>query len=259
MSLFSRKPKNRFLVNVDITSLSSVPYINGHCYCKIRVLNGGGTYENRTNSNPIQNNIVRWEENFHFELKIAEISRVEEAKLRISVRRETPGSKSEVKIGYVDLQLSNYFTEKSFQGVLRGYEKTKQRQDNSILKVNIDFKQIYPTVAEVKNGEIQPGSDLVNRLVSSESKESQDVKEMNHRDSVSMGTPGYEYGRPVTRPGHSRNSSGASGYSSSNNSGPPSGFSVGHARTTSLDGKYISDKNKVIVDGLFDDLNFKKS
>jgi hypothetical protein len=230
------------------------------------VVNGGGNYENRTNSKPIENNIVRWEENFRFELKLAEITRVDDAKLRISVRRETSGAKQEIKIGYVDLQLVDYLSSKSFQGVLRGYEKTKHRQDNSILKVKIDFKQIWPNPNDDSsmthpkmshNAEMthhSSGAELVSRLVSSESKESHDVKDMTHRDSVSMGTP-------AVRPGHSRNSSGASGYSSSNNSGPTSGFTSGHVRTTSLDGpRYLPDKNKDIVDSLFDDFkNFKKS
>ena len=50
---------------------------------------------------PIQNEIVQWNQNFRFEIKIPENSNIDDAKLRISVRRE--GAKSEVKIGYVDV------------------------------------------------------------------------------------------------------------------------------------------------------------
>ena len=73
---------------------------NGHCYCKLRLLSCGH-FEAKTHLKPIQNEIVQWNQNFGFEIKIPENSNIDDAKLRISVRRE--GAKSEVKIGYVDV------------------------------------------------------------------------------------------------------------------------------------------------------------
>ena len=73
---------------------------NGHCYCKLRLLSCGH-FEAKTHLKPIQNEIVQWNQNFRFEIKIPENSNIDDAKLRISVRRE--GAKSEVKIGYVDV------------------------------------------------------------------------------------------------------------------------------------------------------------
>ena len=80
----------------------SLKYIfrNGHCYCKLRLLSCGH-FEAKTHLKPIQNEIVQWNQNFRFEIKIPENSNIDDAKLRISVRRE--GAKSEVKIGYVDV------------------------------------------------------------------------------------------------------------------------------------------------------------
>jgi len=275
--MFSRKPKNRFSVQVDITSLSAVPYVNGHCYCKLRLLSCGH-FEAKTNLKPIQNEIVQWNQNFRFEIKIPENSNIDDAKLRISVRRE--GAKSEVKIGYVDLQLSQFAEMgRSHQGVLRGYEKTKQRQDNSILKVSIFLSQINKQNHQLKKGR-SVGTELDTRLVSSESKESHDTKDRDSpwsrgpHETWSMGTPvetrSLNLGpdkmpkQPVTgyRPQHSRNSSGAStGYSSSNNSekttsGHHHRTTGSHHRTTSWD--YNRSDNQALVDSLFTDLPLKK-
>lgn len=280
-SMFSRKAKNRFSVQVDITSLSAVPYVNGHCYCKLRLLSCGN-FEAKTNLKPIQNEIVQWNQNFQFEIKLPENSNIDDAKLRISVRRE--GAKSEVKIGYVDLQLSQFAEMgRSHQGVLRGYEKTKQRQDNSILKVSIFLSQINKKNHQLKNGR-SLGTELDSRLVSSESKESQDTKDPDstwsrggQHETWSMGTPvetrsliGPDKIMPKTvisgynRPQHSRNSSGAStGYSSSNNSEKTTSghhrttTGSNHQRTTSWD--YNRSDNQALVDSLFTDLPLKKT
>jgi len=104
MSLFARKQKTRYDVEVEVTSLSAVPYINGHCYCKVRLLSCGH-FEARTDSKPIQNNQILWRDQFSFELKVAEHASVDEARLRISVRREATGGKAEVKIGYIDVSV----------------------------------------------------------------------------------------------------------------------------------------------------------
>ena len=77
-------------------------FSNGHCYCKLRLLSCGH-FEAKTHLKPIQNEIVQWNQNFRFEIKIPENSNIDDAKLRISVRRE--GAKSEVKIGYVDVSI----------------------------------------------------------------------------------------------------------------------------------------------------------
>ena len=92
----------------------SLKYIfrNGHCYCKLRLLSCGH-FEAKTHLKPIQNEIVQWNQNFRFEIKIPENSNIDDAKLRISVRRE--GAKSEVKIGYVDV------SENPRPGTYRGY------------------------------------------------------------------------------------------------------------------------------------------
>lgn len=277
--MFTRKPKNRFSVCVEITSLSAVPYVNGHCYCKLRLLSCGN-FEAKTHLKPIQNEIVHWNENFRFEIKIPENSNIDDARLRISVRRE--GAKSEVKIGYVDLQLSQFAeVGKSHQGVLRGYEKTKQRQDNSILKVSIFLSQINKLNHQLKKGR-SIGTELDAKLVSTESKDSIDPKDRDSpwsrgaHETWSMGTPVESADRSIpsltgvgyrATQGHSRNSSGAStGYSSSNNSDKNSSSKQGgssrrgqHQRTTSWDYKYNKTDNQALVDDLFIDLPLKKS
>ena len=62
-----------------------------------------GHFESRTDSKPIQNNQIIWRDQFNFEIKLSDQTQIDEARLRISVRREAVGGKSEVKIGYIDV------------------------------------------------------------------------------------------------------------------------------------------------------------
>jgi len=233
MSIFSRKPKSRYDVEVEVTSLSAVPYINGHCYCKLRLLSCGH-FESRTDSKPIQNNQIIWRDQFNFEIKLADHTQIDEARLRISVRREALGGKSEVKIGYIDLSLAQFTGPKStHQCVLQEYEKTKHRSDNSILRVMARVKNLnhspavksQPTVSQTQNPVTPPTQDITQTII--------------HKESPII-WPESSY-----RPAHSRNSSGASGYSSSNNSSEPK--TTQHNSTTQI-------TNQALVDSLFKDL-----
>jgi len=228
MSIFSRKSKCRYDVDVEIESLSAVPYINGHCYCKLRLLSCGH-FETRTDSKPILNNQILWRESFSFEIKVSDHSQLDAAQLRISVRREATGGKSEVKIGYIDLSLAQFTGPKStHQGVLEEYEKTRRRSDNSILRVTAKVKNKHP-------GDCSP---LTPTIVETPPKSAEPPPaQIIHKEPREI-WPEAPY-RPHT---HSRNSSGASGYSSSNNSSEPKSTQS----TTQL-------SNHALVDSLFKD------
>lgn len=201
MSLFSRKQKNKFVVKINVVSLSSVPYTNGYFYCKLRQLSNG-KFESKTKREQIKNNCIFWNKEFCFETTVAE------AKLRISVRREGAGvGKSEIKLGYIDVNLSKFYNPgkeaSEYRHVLTGYEKSNQRSDNSILLIRASLESESGAIAEPL------------RTQSTDSQKSSKVHEVQeHTEPDGLRHEIFDKTKRIN--GHSRTSSGASGYSSSN-------------------------------------------
>lgn len=222
MSLFSRKQKNKFSVKIKVVSLSSVPYTNGYFYCKLRQISNG-KFESKTKREQIKNNCIVWNKEFSFDATVPEDlnGRLAEAKLRISVRREAGVGKSEIKLGYIDINLSKFYQPGKppfeYRHVLTGYEKSNQRSDNSILLITVAL-------------ELESGSYFIKtsdqiRTHSSESQNSSKVQEVQECADVGDVYKGgkEQESNPIDKMtygsrnnGHSRTSSGASGYSSSN-------------------------------------------
>jgi len=221
MSLFSRKQKNKFSVRIKVVSLSSVPYTNGYFYCKLRQVSNG-KFESKTKREQIKNNCIVWNKEFTFDATVPEDlnGRLAEAKLRISVRREAGVGKSEIKLGYIDINLSKFYQPGKppyeYRHVLTGYEKSNQRNDNSILLIT--------AALELESGSFFIKTSDPIRTHSSESQNSskvQEVQECSDAGDVYKGGKEQESnGEKMTyvsrNNGHSRTSSGASGYSSSN-------------------------------------------
>uniref|UniRef100_A0A1A7WFC2 Family with sequence similarity 102, member B, a n=1 Tax=Iconisemion striatum TaxID=60296 RepID=A0A1A7WFC2_9TELE len=135
-----KKKKFKFRIDVDLEELSSVPFVNGVLFCKVRLLDGGFADESSRKS--VQANCVHWKKRFSFICKMsanAGTGVLDPCVCRVSVRKELKGGKSFAKLGFADLNLSEFAGSRSTvrRCLLEGYDTKNTRQDNSILKVVI--------------------------------------------------------------------------------------------------------------------------
>lgn len=139
-----KKRKYKFSVTLNVEELSSVPFLNSVLFVKCRLLEGG-TFADVTDRQEVDDHCVKWNKRFAFTCKTTANTStgiLDPCTLRLSVRKETKGGKSFVKLGYYDLNLA------SFAGVgltmcrclLEGYDSRHHRQDNSMLLVTVDIK-----------------------------------------------------------------------------------------------------------------------
>ncbi|XP_070532751.1 early estrogen-induced gene 1 protein-like [Ptychodera flava] len=140
MSFIMKKKRFKFQVNFSLEELSSVPFVNGVLFGKVRLLDGGSFSDSSTREE-VCNHCVQWNTRFNFLCKMnanASTGILDPCLCRVSIRKEVKGGKSYVKLGFVDLNLAEYAgaSNKSRRYLLEGYD-SKHRQDNSILKVTI--------------------------------------------------------------------------------------------------------------------------
>lgn len=138
--ILMKKKRFKFKVDFDLEELSSVPIVNGVLFCKVRLLDGGFAEESSRES--VQANCVRWKKRFSFICKMsasAGTGVLDPCVCRVSVRKELKGGKSFAKLGFADLNLSEFAGSGSTtrRCLLEGYDTKNTRQDNSILKVVI--------------------------------------------------------------------------------------------------------------------------
>uniref|UniRef100_A0A3Q4HT63 Family with sequence similarity 102 member Bb n=1 Tax=Neolamprologus brichardi TaxID=32507 RepID=A0A3Q4HT63_NEOBR len=143
-----KKKKFKFKVDFDLDELSSVPFVNGVLFCKVRLLDGGFTEE--SSREPVQANCVRWKKRFSFPCKMsanAGTGVLDPCVCRVSVRKELKGGKAYAKLGFADLNLAEFAGSGNTtrRCLLEGYDTKNTRQDNSILKVT----QSHPCFASV--------------------------------------------------------------------------------------------------------------
>uniref|UniRef100_A0A671WRS7 EEIG family member 2 n=1 Tax=Sparus aurata TaxID=8175 RepID=A0A671WRS7_SPAAU len=136
--ILMKKKRFKFKVDFDLEELSSVPIVNGVLFCKVRLLDGGFAEESSRES--VQANCVRWKKRFSFICKMsasAGTGVLDPCVCRVSVRKELKGGKSFAKLGFADLNLSEFAGSGSTtrRCLLEGYDTKNTRQDNSILKV----------------------------------------------------------------------------------------------------------------------------
>uniref|UniRef100_A0A3Q2CGG1 EEIG family member 2a n=1 Tax=Cyprinodon variegatus TaxID=28743 RepID=A0A3Q2CGG1_CYPVA len=134
------KKKFKFKIDFDLEELSSVPFVNGVLFCKVRLLDGG--FAHKSSREPVQANCVYWKKRFSFICKMSanvETGVLDPCMCRVSVRKELKGGKSFAKLGFADLNLSEFAGSGSTvrRCLLEGYNTKNSRQDNSILKVVI--------------------------------------------------------------------------------------------------------------------------
>ncbi|KAM6261990.1 EEIG family member 2 isoform 3-T3 [Porphyrio hochstetteri] len=132
--IMMKKKKFKFRVELELDELSSVPFVNGILFCKVRLLDGG-SFSGESSREVVQANCVRWKKKFLFMCKIsasATTGILDTCICRVSVR----------KLGFADLNLAEFAGSGNTtrRCLLEGYDTKNTRQDNSILKVLINMQ-----------------------------------------------------------------------------------------------------------------------
>ncbi|KAI1289522.1 Uncharacterized protein HDE_08157 [Halotydeus destructor] len=145
MTLMTKKKKYKFSVTVNLEELSSVPFVNGLLFAKLRLHDG--SFQTLSPREEVQDHCVKWGNKFEFTCKMsanASNGILDSCLLRISIRKEDKGGRSSVKLGFVDLDLAEFagagLTSK--RSLLEGYNSKYHRQDNSMLEIKIEMSLI---------------------------------------------------------------------------------------------------------------------
>lgn len=141
------KKRFKFQVTMLVDELTSVTSVSGYWYCKMRVMNGplnSGTYIDHTNRQMVKDNCVSWRHRFDFTCKLSadpQSGVLERCWVRLSIRKETRGGRTDAKVGLVDLNLAEFAgsNHTSRHCLLEGYND-KHRLDNSILKIVVGMQ-----------------------------------------------------------------------------------------------------------------------
>ncbi|XP_056459992.1 protein FAM102B isoform X1 [Gadus chalcogrammus] len=138
--MMMKKKKFKFKVDFELDELSSVPFVNGVLFCKVRLLDGG--FSEESSREAVQANCVHWKKRLSFPCKMsasAGTGVLDPCVCRVSVRKELKGGKAYAKLGFADLNLAEFAGSGSTtrRCLLEGYDTKNTRQDNSILKVVI--------------------------------------------------------------------------------------------------------------------------
>uniref|UniRef100_A0A3B1JGD6 Family with sequence similarity 102 member Bb n=1 Tax=Astyanax mexicanus TaxID=7994 RepID=A0A3B1JGD6_ASTMX len=216
-----KKKKFKFRVDFQLDELSSVPFVNGVLFCKVRLLDGG--FSEESSREMVQANCVHWRKKFSFPCKMsasAGTGVLDPCVCRVSVRKELKGGKTYAKLGFADLNLAEFAGSGSTtrRCLLEGYDTKNTRQDNSILKVQTASHQNRPPSTATVIG-IQGDSESL-----LEERRGGDTQKPFLCLSGKCGSLPEELGVF----GHSRTSSYASQQSK------VSGYSTGHSRSSSL-------------------------
>ncbi|XP_019357624.1 PREDICTED: protein FAM102B [Gavialis gangeticus] len=144
MMMVMKKKKFKFRVELELDELSSVPFVNGILFCKVRLLDGG-SFSGESSREVVQANSVHWKKKFVFLCKIsasATTGILDPCVCRVSVRKELKGGKTYAKLGFADLNLAEFAGSGNTtrRCLLEGYDTKNTRQDNSILKVLINMQ-----------------------------------------------------------------------------------------------------------------------
>lgn len=248
MSFMMKKKKYKFQVNFIVEELSSVPFVNAVLFVKIRLLDGG-TFTEISSREEVIEHCVRWEAKFNFVCKMSAnacTGLLDPCICRVSIRKELKGGRSFQKLGFADVNLSEFagsgLTTRRY--LLEGYD-SKHRQDNSILKVTLEmvllsgdpcFKvptwksHLLPRESQSQEEYLQPGErkaeDCSGGSITSGSSGVGSLPQL-----VISGAPGEgelpKDGQEEFEMGHSRNSSYNSQHSKA------SGYSSLHSRQSS--------------------------
>ncbi|KHJ94998.1 hypothetical protein OESDEN_05064 [Oesophagostomum dentatum] len=118
---FLKRKKVKFSVDLQVCNLSDVPLVNAVLFAKIRLLEGG-TFDDCTERVEVSHvsdflfiqvfrNSCSWSHRSNFCCRITSDPTsgiLERCLCRISIRKEQKGGKSFVKLGFVDINLSEF-------------------------------------------------------------------------------------------------------------------------------------------------------
>ncbi|KAM4604594.1 EEIG family member 2 [Polymixia lowei] len=229
--ILAKKKKFKFKVDFALDDLSSIPFVNGVLFCKVRLLDGG--FAEESSREPVQANCVHWKKRFSFLCKMsanAGTGVLDPCVCRVSVRKEMKGGKTFAKLGFADLNLSEFAGSGSTtrRCLLEGYDTKNTRQDNSILKVVITTQLMSgdPCFKTPPSTAMTLGIPKTEAECLAEDRKGGDM----HLSHPITGTPGKSASVPdeLAAYGHSRTSSYASQHSKI------SGYSTNHSRSSSL-------------------------
>ncbi|KAK3796991.1 hypothetical protein RRG08_055049 [Elysia crispata] len=229
----SKKKKFKFQVQLSLEELASVPFVSGVLFAKVR-LNDGGSFTDISPRVEIYNNQVKWHSNFEFPCKMtASMANgvLDPCFVRISVRKELKGGRSQQKLGYVDLNLAQFAGggRQSKRYLLEAYD-TKNRQDNSNIKIGVELSLIsgdpvfkVPSNHSVAHNQSTTGQHTIyssdpvdlrpcdNHSEDSLASSSSGFSSLTRRGKISdMGDPGDQMSTQTDGLGHSRSASYAS-------------------------------------------------
>ncbi|XP_075278346.1 EEIG family member 2 isoform X6 [Opisthocomus hoazin] len=228
-----KKKKFRFRVELELDELSSVPFVNGVLFCKVRLLDGG-SFSGESSREVVQANCVRWQKKFLFTCKIsasATTGILDTCICRVSVRKELKGGKAYAKLGFANLNLAEFAGSGNTtrRCLLEGYDTKNTRQDNSILKVLINM--------QLMSGDPcfkMPPSTAMSIAIAGESETLHENRkggenlEVVHLGTADVSSKSASVPDEFGAYGHSRTSSYASQQSKL------SGYSTCHSRSSSL-------------------------
>lgn len=144
---FLKRKRFKFNVNLQLLHLSDVPLVNAILFAKVRLLHGGN-FEGTTDRVEVSNHAAIWNQCFTFLCRIAcdpDTGVLEKCECRISLRKEQRGGKSYQKLGFVDVNLSQ-FAASGVEGIAESYlldgYGMNQRQDNSRLSIKVTMSHL---------------------------------------------------------------------------------------------------------------------
>ncbi|XP_045531514.1 uncharacterized protein LOC123718748 isoform X1 [Pieris brassicae] len=146
MAYLNKKKRYKFGVQICLEELTEVPFVSAVLFAKVRL--DGGNFVDYSSREEVREHAVRWNSTFSFVCKMyanANTGVLEPAKLRVSVRKECKGGRSYQKLGFCDMNLAELAGsgETTRRCLLEGYDnKSRQRQDNSVLRIRIKMNMI---------------------------------------------------------------------------------------------------------------------
>ncbi|XP_053325392.1 protein FAM102B [Spea bombifrons] len=230
--IMMKKKKFKFRVDFELDELSSIPFVNGILFCKIRLLDGG-SFSAESSREVVQANCVHWKKTFSFMCKMSASAAsgvLDPCVCRVSVRKELKGGKAYAKLGFADLNLSEFAGSGNTirRCLLEGYDTKNTRQDNSILKVGISMQLMsgdpcFKTPPSTGTSIATPGdTDSLQ-----EDRKGRETKKL-HLGVADLSSKSASVPDELGACRHSRTSSYASQQSKA------SGYSTSHSRSSSL-------------------------
>ena len=209
---FLKRKRFKFNVNLQLLQLSDVPLVNAILFAKVRLLSGG-SFEGVTERVEVVEHAAVWNQCFTFMCRIAsdpDTGVLDKCECRISLRKEQRGGKSCQKLGFVDVNLSE-FAASGVEGIgesylLDGYA-LNQRQDNSRLSIKVTMshlnadpifkvprieshiEELNPSDRKAPSGSEGLQSNRKTSGTESDSNHSSSVEDINHVLDEMVGAP----------------------------------------------------------------------